>query len=215
MTKGLLISFLITVSINVVSHAQDLTILKKIALLPADVRITGNTTQIKPEEIYQAELTTGFKFQSKMYEWFLKSKKKVKNSFEVQDIKTTNQMLFSGGMSLNQYRSLPKDSIAKMLEVDVVLFCNSTIERSVKGIDPLPMVDFMLMPNLLSAITSLPISSKEAHKLFITVGFNENKASIPSWSQKYGHYNNGIYKMNDIFKRIIKDLLDHFPKSKN
>lgn len=102
-----------------------------------------------------------------------------------------------------------------MLEVDVVLFCNSTIERSIKGFDPLPMVDFMLMPSLLSAITSFPISSKEAHKLFITVGFNENKAPIPSWSQKYGHYNNGIYKMNDIFKRIIKDLSDHFPKSKN
>lgn len=186
----------------------------KIALLPADVRITGNIENLGSEKIYQAELTTGFKFQAEIYSWFLKNGKKFKNSFEIQDISLTNNLLFSDGKSLNQYRNLTKDSIAKILKVDIILLCSSNIERTIKGLDPLPMLSFMIDPTLLGAINSLPVPNSEVHKLFITLNIYDNNYHLPIWRQHYGHYNNGIYKLQDILRRILKDAVPNLPHNK-
>ena len=214
MIKKLIVSFLILLLFNITSHAQESILLQKIALLPADVRIIGNTEKLAPEKIYQAELTTGFKFQAEMYSWFLKNYRKFKNSFEIQNIEMTNNLIFSGGISLNQYRNLARDSIAKILNVDAVIFCSSTIERSIKGFDPLPILSFLLDRSLLGAVNAIPLSNSEVHKLFITLEINKINSLIPIWRQKYGHYNNGIYNLQDILKRILKDASHHFPITK-
>ncbi len=214
MTKKLLVLFLILLLIKFTSYGQEVFPLIKVALLPAEVRIMGDKENLPSEKVYQAELITGFKIQAEIYSWFLKNHKKFNKSYDIQDIKKTNALLFSEGMSLNQYRNLNRDSIAKILNVDAVLFCSSTIERSVKGFDPLPMLSFMLDRSLLGAVNAIPISNSEVHKLFITLEINENKSAVPIWRQKYGHYNNGIYKLQAILKRILKEAANNFPYHK-
>ena len=214
MIKKLAVSYLILFNINTLLYAQDVLRLTKIAVLPADVRLIGNTQKLPTEKIYQAELITGFKMQTEMYAWFINNAKKFNKSLEIQDIQKTNQILFSGGMSLNQYRNLSADSIARLLNVDAVLFCKSTVERSVKDFDPLPILTFMLSPSLLTGVDVATTSKSEVHRLFINLNINNKISQIPIWSQKYGHYNNGIYKLNDIFKRLLREASHQFPTTK-
>lgn len=213
MIKKLMVSFLILLLFNITSHAQESILLKKIAFLPADVRIEGKTGQLTTEKIYQAELSMSFMFQEKIFNWVLKNRKKFKNNFDIQDTQKTNDLLFSKGMSLKQYRNLNKDSLSKMLGVDEVFFCSGIVEAGVEGEDVFPFFPFV--PNggsFLGAIgmSFIGTSSSEMHKLTITIGLNDNKSFRPLWSQKYGHYNNGLNKLNDIFKRILKDASHHF-----
>ena len=211
MVKKLIVSFAILSLINIALFAQDIPSLKKIALLPADVRVTGNIGQLTTEQIYQAEINLSFGLQAEEYKWFLKNQKKFRKQFDVQDVKTTNDILFSRGMSLKQYRNINKDSLAKILNVDVVFFCSGIVENDPGENDKFP---FIAPGPLLGGMLIFTEPINVMHKLTVTLGINEKNNATPFWSQKYGHYNNGINKLHDIFNRILKDALHHFPKNK-
>lgn len=201
--------------VNVTSHAQDSIKLTKIAILPAEVKTIGNTGKLTTEKIYQAELSMSFIFQEKIFNWFLKNHKKFKNIFDVQDRRKTNDLLFSDGMDMKQYRNLDKDSLAKTLGVDQVFYCSSIIEAGVEGEDLFPFFPFV--PNggsVFGGMSFLGTPGSEMHKLTITLGVSDNKSFSPLWSQKYGHYNNGLNKLNDIFNRILKDASHHLLTNK-
>lgn len=211
----LIVSIFILFKVNTVLHAQVLIPLRTIAILPADVRIIGNTGQQTIEKIYQAELSMSFMFQEKVFNWFLKNNKKFKNTIEIQDTKKTNDLLFSNGMSLKQYKNLNKDSLAKMLGVDEVFFCSSFVEAGVQREDLFLLFPFVINGgSLLGGISSVGIPGGKIHKLTIILGVNNKRSFNPLWSQKYGHYNNGLNKLDDIFERILKDASHHFLNTK-
>jgi hypothetical protein len=85
---------------------------KLIALLPSNAQFKLNTNQksaILKEQLEESELKLSFMIQTELNKWFEKNKKSY--SISVQNIKTTNELLFAKGMSFATYKSIDKDSL--------------------------------------------------------------------------------------------------------
>ena len=136
---------------------------KIIAILPAYVKLfipeykKGNTSD---EDIKNAEMELSCTIQNEMYKWLQKNKYTV----QIQDIRYSNTKLFSHGLSFLDYNKLPKDSIAKILEVDAVVFCITDLTK----VDYNSVHIFLDFTSPLGAITSvvgnsLSLSQKPDH----------------------------------------------------
>ncbi len=103
---------------------------KTLALLPADatfILTKEDKNKISQEQINDSEIKLSFMIQDELNKWFQKNKKNY--SITLLDIKKTNEMLFSKGMSFEKFRQLSKDTLAKILSVDAVVFCNVNLSK--------------------------------------------------------------------------------------
>ena len=137
--------------------------------------------------------------QQNMSKWFQKNQKLYKVS--IQDIKVTNSLLFQSGISFEQYKLIPKEEIAKKLQVDVVVFCD--VELSKRYTD----TEYDI-----GAFFGLPIGSK--FSVVVEVGVVGDNSSQILWQKKYlpsGKINEDIFR---ILERMLKTVAIDFPYQK-
>ena len=206
----LLIGFLLFVfPINVI--AQEIKAIKKIAILPADVRIIDKTKKLDSLKIYKAELSSAFLLQAEINNWFEINRKKFKDKIAIQDLATTNELVFADKRSLNQFRNLTKDSLAKILGVDIVLFSNAKITGDETKLTVADHISMVTDPSLLNIYGTLDDVGTKIHKINIEIGFNNTGDGNPVWQKDFGPYNNGLDRLYFIVKRILKKSAKHIP----
>lgn len=101
---------------------------KIIAILPAVVKLfipEYKKENVTEQDIKNAEREISFTIQNEMYKWFQKNKYTVL----IQDIRYSNNKLFSNGLPFSEYNKISKDSIAKILGVDAVVYCLSDLTK--------------------------------------------------------------------------------------
>lgn len=97
---------------------------KTIAILPAKVNIQLRPNEMKKidmEQLRENEKVTGFSIQDKMYSWFLRRSDKFKYTVAFQDISKTNAILEKKGITYANIKSVTKEELCKILEVDAVI----------------------------------------------------------------------------------------------
>ncbi len=116
---------------------------QKIAILPMDVTVRDLKPAVRnrmtEDEIYELEEEYRSDFQYAMHAWLLKQKKKGKIRPEIQDAKTTNELLEQHHIytkdDLSRYRY---DEIANLLGVDAVfagkIITTSTFSRKAAAV---------------------------------------------------------------------------------
>ncbi len=126
---------------------------KTIAILPAAVKLFGPVDpkkNVSREVIEDAQMKLSFIIQNEMYKWFQKNK----YTLAVQDVRYSNEKLFSKGLTFQDYKKIPKDSIAKILGVDFVVFGITDLSKtSFKRIDV-----FLNFSSPLQAVASVGLS---------------------------------------------------------
>ena len=196
-------------SINV--FAQEIVAIKKIAILPAYVSIIDKTKKLDSLKIYRAELSSAFLLQAEINNWFEINKKKFKDKIVIQDIATTNELVFADKRSLNQFRNLTKDSLAKILGVDIVLFCNAKITGNETKLTAVDHISMVTDPSLLNIYGTLDGVGTKVHKIKMKIGFNIIGNENAVWQKDFGPYNNGLDRLYFIVKRILKKSAKHIP----
>ena len=175
---------------------------KTVALLPATpffLISDKERLKIRQENIGASEQQLSFMVQQNMSKWFQKNQKLYKVS--IQDIKVTNSLLFQSGISFEQYKLIPKEEIAKKLQVDVVVFCD--VELSKRYTD----TEYDI-----GAFFGLPIGSK--FSVVVEVGVVGDNSSQILWQKKYlpsGKINEDIFR---ILERMLKTVAIDFPYQK-
>ena len=175
---------------------------KTVALLPATpffLISDKERLKIGQENISASEQQLSFMVQQNMSKWFQKNQKLYKVS--IQDIKVTNSLLFQSGISFEQYKLIPKEEIAKKLQVDVVVFCD--VELSKRYTD----TEYDI-----GAFFGLPIGSK--FSVVVEVGVVGDNSSQILWQKKYlpsGKINEDIFR---ILERMLKTVAIDFPYQK-
>ena len=175
---------------------------KTVALLPATpffLISDKERLKIGQENIGSSEQQLSFMVQQNMSKWFQKNQKLYKVS--IQDIKVTNSLLFQSGISFEQYKLIPKEEIAKKLQVDVVVFCD--VELSKRYTD----TEYDI-----GAFFGLPIGSK--FSVVVEVGVVGDNSSQILWQKKYlpsGKINEDIFR---ILERMLKTVAIDFPYQK-
>lgn len=144
---------------------------KIVALLPANATFilsNDDKNKIPQEQIDESGVKLSFMIQTEMNKWFEKNK----NNYRITllDIKKTNEILFSKGMSFGQFKELSKDTFAKMLDVDAVILCNVNLSKRYTDDDynALLIVDGVGAPILGSkfkVVTQIGIVEKTSHTI--------------------------------------------------
>jgi hypothetical protein len=96
--------------------------------LPAIVQIRAkekDSIKITQEQIDEAALKLGFMIQNELYNRIQKNKYTV----TIQNIKFTNNKLFAGGLSFSKYKTMDEATLAKILEVDAVIFTKTDLSK--------------------------------------------------------------------------------------
>jgi hypothetical protein len=101
---------------------------KIITILPAIVQILAkekDSIKIPQEQFDEASLKLGFMIQHELYNRIQKNKYTV----AIQNVKYTNDKLFAGGLSFIKYKTMSETELAKILEVDTVIFCKTDLTK--------------------------------------------------------------------------------------
>jgi hypothetical protein len=193
-------------------HAQDVSSIKRVAILPAIVNLIDNTKKFTIEDIYKTELNTGFYIQNNIEPWFKEKHKKFDGSFEFQNTNTTNELLFAEKRSLNQFKNLSSDSLLKILNVDILLFCNAHLSCKITKLDPVDVTNAIINPSILNSFLVVAGTPNFSHTLKMNIGFNETNKNNPYWQNEFGPYINGLQKLNSITDRALKTVSNHLKK---
>jgi hypothetical protein len=185
---------------------------KTIAILPAKFKFIvpyENRKQIVPEQIKEVELRTGFAIQTGIYDWYLKNAKKKKLDVQAQDIKVTNNTLFAGGMSFNEYLQLGEDSLLKILHTDAVWFCSSESSKIVSGGDEgfLSVLGLGSFAGVLSALKPLSITTMKME-------IKETDSESAVWKNEYKPFPNDTWGVDKVLKKMLSLAPETFPYKK-
>ncbi len=178
---------------------------KTLALLPAFASFLLSETdknKISQEQINDSELKLSFMIQDEMNKWFQKNKKSYR--ITLLDIKKTNDLLFSKGMSFKTFRELSKDTLAKMLNVDAVVFCNVNLSKKFDNKD---------YNTFLALGIGLPFLGSR-FKVVTQIGVVENTSPAILWQKEYlpnGKIDEDIFS---ILRRMLKTAVVDFPYKK-
>ena len=146
----------------------------------------------------ESEQKLSFMVQQNIHKWFTKNQKLYKVS--IQDINITNTLLFQSGMSFMQYKLLPKQEIAKKLNVDIVVFSNVIMSKK--------------YTNAEYEIASLLIPAGSNFKVVLEAGVVDKTSPQILWQKNYmptGKYNEDIFR---ILERMLKTAAADFPYKK-
>ena len=175
---------------------------KAVALLPANpffLLSDRERFKIGKENLNTSEQQLSFMVQQNLNKWFQKNEKLYRVS--IQDIKVTNTLLFQSGTSFAQYKLLPKEEIAKKLQVDVVVFCN--LELSKKFTD----TEYDI-----AAFVGVPLGSQ--FNVVVDAGVVGNNSSQILWQKKYMPSGKSHEDVLRILERMLKTVAVDFPYQK-
>jgi hypothetical protein len=182
---------------------------KTVALLPSSVSFKLNAKQkskISQEQLDESALKLGFMIQTELNKWFEKNKKNY--TISVQDIKMTNELLFSKGMKFKDFLQVSKDSLAKILNVDAVVFCNVELANKYSNTE----YDLLLAYGAPTTIYGIFMGSK--YDVKVKFGILEKVNAITLWQKDYmptGKIDEDIF---GILRRMLKTAAVDFPYKK-
>ncbi len=190
---------------------------KTIAILPAFVKLLVPDNQqksITKNEIEDAQVKLSFIIQNEMYKWFQKNK----YSVTVQDVRYSNRTLFEKGLSYEQYKTMPTDTLAKILGVDAVVVCMTDLTKiSYESVNL-----YLNLSNPISAIASVGLSGMslanpqvnvidDIDLFFRIVDANTNGIL---WEKSYKTKNQTNAVLEKFYRNAIKNLAKIFPYRK-
>jgi hypothetical protein len=182
---------------------------KTIALLPSSasfILTTKQKSKISQSQIEESELKLGFMVQTELNKWFEKNKKNY--TISVQDIKITNELLFAKGMSFKEFLKVSKDSLAKILNVDAVIFCDVELANKFSNTE----YDVLLAYGATVTIFGIFMGSK--YDVKVKFGIVEKENLVTLWQKNYmptGKIDEDIF---GILRRMLKTAAVDFPYKK-
>jgi hypothetical protein len=188
-----------------------------IAILPAIVKINvreKESAKIPQEALDEGELKLGFIIQNELY----KRMQKNKYTVDIQPIKFTNDKLFAGGMSFSKYKTMTKYELAKILEVDAVIFTNAKLEKmNYKSFDVFlstGSAGSFLMGAALTAFSAATAKEVQTDKIKLKVGIMDTKNGIEIWQRDYYNEPSSYIPLNDFFVQSLKNASKIIPYRK-
>ncbi len=185
---------------------------KIIAILPAYVKLfvpNGLGKEVPKETLDDAAMKLSFIIQNEMYKWFLKNKYTVL----VEDVRFSNQKLFSKGLTFKDYKTIPKDSIAKILGVDAVVFGTTDLTKSnLKTINL--FLNFSSPLNVITSIASTSIILNEQNETLtdninLNVVVVETKTNLKLVEKSYST----VVKADGGFEKFYRNSIKNFAKN--
>lgn len=185
---------------------------RKIAILPAKFTLVvpyENRKTITWEQKKEVELRVGFAIQTEIYNWYLKNAKKLHFSSEIQDIKITNNQLFSGGLSFDEYLQLSQDSLLKILKTDAIWYCKSESSKIVSGGDEgfISVLGLGSVAGLLSIIA--PVTATD-----MKMGITEAGSNNVLWKNDYHPVATNTYGVDKVLRKLLGVAQTTFPYKK-
>ncbi len=184
---------------------------KMIAILPADARFTvseAERIQLGDARIKESEQQLAFTIQAEENKYFRKNNKHY--TVAIQDIKKTNELLFASGRSFEEFRSMQQDSVAKLLGVDAVVFCNTSLSKK--------MSDGAYATKEVATALLLPIPfaamSGSQYKVVMQVGLVDKYYPTIIWNTTYNPTGNREEDIFGIMKRTLRRSAETFPYNK-
>ena len=175
---------------------------KTVALLPANpffILSEQERIKIGQDNMNESEQKLSFMVQQNIHKWFTKNQKLYKVS--IQDINITNTLLFQSGMSFMEYKLLPKQEIAKRLNVDIVVFCNVILSKKYTDTE-----------YEIASFLAWPIGSN--FRVVLETGVVDKTSSQILWQKNYmptGKNHEDIFR---ILERMLKTAAADFPYKK-
>lgn len=105
---------------------------KVVAILPAFVTIQLRPNEAKrtsPEQLENNEKSTGMAIQEKEYGWFLRRSDKYNYTVKFQDVSKTNSLLKEANISYNSLKTMSKEELAKLLNVDAIISTSVRMDK--------------------------------------------------------------------------------------
>jgi hypothetical protein len=183
---------------------------KTIAILPADAIFLLNEkeqSKIPKEQLNESELKLGFMIQNEMNKSFAKNAKYY--TVSVIEIKKTNELLFSKGLSFEEYKMISKDSIAKILNVDAVIYCKVWLSKKMSDIeyDVKSILELFVLPIPVPAIGS-------QYKVEMQIDLVEKNSPTVIWKTNYHPIGKKQEDIFGIMKRMFKSAALNLPYKK-
>jgi hypothetical protein len=190
---------------------------KVIAILPAIVSIhvrAKESDKIPKEALEEGELKLGFIIQNELY----KRMQKNKYTVNIQSLKFTNDKLFAGGMSFSKYKTMTKYELAKILEVDAVIFTNANLEKmNYKSFDVflgIGSAGSFLLGAALTAFSAATAKEIKTDKIKLKVGIVDTKNGIEIWQRDYYNEPSSYIALDDFFVNSLKNASKVIPYRK-
>jgi LysM repeat protein len=183
---------------------------KTIAILPADATFLINEKEkrkISEAQLDESELKLGFMIQNEMNKSFSKKAKNYKVS--VADIKKTNELLFAKGLSFQEYKMISKDSLAKILNVDAVMYCSVRLSKKMSNVeyDVKSTLEMFVLPIPIAVIGS-------QYRVEIQIGLVEKTNPTVIWKTDYHPTGKKQEDIFGIMKRMFELAASNFPYRK-
>lgn len=190
---------------------------KTIAILPAVVQIRikeKESTKISQEELDEVALKLGFMIQNELYNRIQKNK----YSVNTQNIKFTNDKLFSGGLSFNKYKTMNEAELAKILEVDAVIFSKTDLAKvGYKNITifvGIGSASSLAIGASLTALSAATAKEVQGDKINLQIGIVEGKTGNEIWQTTYSNQPSSYVGLDDFFRKALKNASKIIPYKK-
>ena len=174
---------------------------KVVAILPANVTIQLRPNEMKktsPEQLEKNEESTGYAIQDKLYSWFLRRSEKYHYTVKFQDVSKTNALLKEANISYSDLQTLPKDQVARLLNVDAVI---STSLRSDK-----PMNEGVAV-----AVGVLFGVWGSTNSAFTTINIHEAKKGDLIWKYDYQAQGSVGSSPDNLVNALMRNASKKFP----
>jgi hypothetical protein len=188
-----------------------------IAILPAIVSIhvkEKEKDKISQEALDNGELKLGFIIQNELY----KRMQKNKYTVTIQQVKLTNDKLFASGMSFSKYKTMTKYELAKILEVDAVIFTKANLEKmSYKSFDVFldtGSPGSFLLGAALTAFSAATAKEIQTDKIKLKVGIVDTKNGIEIWQRDYYNEPSSYIPLDEFFVNSLKNASKFIPYRK-
>jgi hypothetical protein len=190
---------------------------KVIAILPAIVKINvreKESAKIPQEALDEGELKLGFIIQNELY----KRMQKNKYTVNIQPVKLTNDKLFAGGMSFSKYKTMTKYELARILQVDAVIFTKANLEKmSYKSFDVFLDTNSpgsFLLGAAFTAFSAATAKEIKTDKIKLKVGIMDTKNGIEIWQRDYYNEPSSYISLDDFFVQSLKNASKVIPYRK-
>jgi hypothetical protein len=190
---------------------------KVIAILPAVVQIHAkeqDSAKIPQGQLDEAALKLGFMIQNELYNRIQKNKYTV----NIQPVKYTNDKLFASGLSFSKYKTMSEMDLAKILEVDAVIFCKTDLAKmNYKSVDVFLGIgspSSFLLGASLTAFSAATAKEVQTDKINLQLGIIESKNGIEIWQTFYRNEPSSYYGLEDFFIKSLKNASKIIPYRK-
>ncbi len=175
---------------------------KKVAVLPAEItwdldKIDSKNLSL--EKIGESERRSGLEVQKYMSDWLTKNKANFSVAF--QDISTTNQTLYEAGLKYADIKSTPKQQLAKLLNVDGLLY--------IKLISTKPLSD---IESVFIGLSGGTFGQKPDSRIYTNI--YDGLTGSQLWRYDYTPSNTFGMKLERIVKNSMGNIAKKFPYKK-